>query len=184
MTDRSIMNKKNYIWVALGLILFQSCGTDKVICDGRVAIEGKGVIRFSKNEKQLLCGNKDMKEWRNVPLAQTEITIKEFLKGRGYYNSVFTLQENGEQLHVDAGVPYVVQEVKFFGQPEDFDDVRYIGWKNRGFTPGTLDDIQGYTLRRLKELGYACAQVKIQAIIETQVVQVHINPEKSMSFLK
>ncbi|MCC7460367.1 MAG: hypothetical protein IT286_03595, partial [Proteobacteria bacterium] len=167
------MNKNYYIWIGAAALFFQACATDKVICDGRVFIESPGTIRFSKNEKQLLCGDQNIDEWKNVPLAQTETTIREFLKGRGYFNTKFALE--GEQLQVDTGRQFSVKEVKFINAPSDFDKVKYIGWKGKTFTPGTLDEIEGYTLRRLKELGYACSEVKIQAIIESQVVQVHIN---------
>ena len=157
----------------LGLCsMLLGCGSDHVICNGRVVIHSKERIKFSKNEKPLLCGDEDMKEWDNVPMAQTEMTMKEFLKGRGFYNPQFTLEEG--KLHIQTGKSYNVKEVKFIGAPPEFDDVRYIGWKDKGFTGGTLDDIESFTMRRLKELGYACAEVKTQAVIETQNVEVNI----------
>lgn len=58
-----------------------------------------------------------------VPLAQTELTIKEFLKARGYYEAKFELEED-KPLHIIAGPIYKVKDVVFSGAPEDFNDVK------------------------------------------------------------
>lgn len=158
-----------------------SCQSSHILCDGKVVVDSKLPLKFSKNELQLLCGDKDVSGWKNVPLAQTELTIKEFLKARGYYEAKFELQED-KQLHITAGTIYKVKDVVFSGAPEDFYDVKFIGWKNKNFTGGTLDDIENWTKRRLKSIGYACAEVKLQAIIETGIVEVHIFPGEKYVF--
>ena len=174
---------KRFALITAAVAFFLSgCGSDDEICGGRVQIHSKGRIKFSKNERPLLCGDPDVKEWHEIPLAQTETALKEFLKGRGYFDSKFELKD--KKLHVYTGKVYKVKKVVFVGAPEDFERLKYIGWQKQDFTGDTLNDIENYTMRRLKQLGYACAEVKTQAIIETQVVEVHINPGKRYTFPK
>lgn len=162
------------------ICLLCACVSDKIICDGRVVIHSKDQISFSKNEQPLLCGDQDLVGWKNVPLAQTEMTIKEFLKSRGFYESTYTLDEN--QLHIETGPSYKIEKIVFIDAPEDFDRVKFVGWKKQPFTGPSLNDIEAWTLRRLKSIGYGCAQVRTIAIIETKTVEVHIQAGKKYPF--
>ena len=51
-----------------------------------------------------------------------------------------------------------------------------MGWKKREIVKETLDEIESWTLKRLKNLGYACATIKLQAVSETGVVHVQVDP--------
>lgn len=190
------------IWISVlcaPLAFVVSCA-DKVICDGRVVLHSRNKIKFSKNEKPLLCGDENLNPWKDVPPAQTEMTMKEFLKGRGYYEPKFKMIEKGDpkftesdsdvekseeiqhQLHIYSGPKFKVQNVSFIDAPVDFYKVRFIGWKNKDFVSGTLDEIQTWTIRRLKSIGYACAAVEIRAIVDTKEVEVYIKAGEKYVF--
>lgn len=190
--------KKFSLLLLVTTCIFLHACADKVICDGRVVIHSKNKIKFSKNEKPLLCGDENIKAWKDVPMAQTELTMKEFLKGRGYYDPQFKLIEKDDpkfikddstdsnkveaQLHIYSGPEYKVSNVVFIDAPIDFYKVKFVGWINKDFVSGTLDEIEAWSLRRLKSIGYACAQVTIKAITDTKVVEVYIKSGEKYLF--
>ena len=77
---------------------------------------------------------------------------------------VQALQQQAYQRHLtDDQKAKLIQLLKA-DAPQEFYDVRFVGWEDAGFTGGTLDDIEAWTTRRLKALGYACSEIKTQAL--------------------
>lgn len=174
---------KSKISLATVILLFLcSCAGKQVrLCEGRVLVNGK--FNFTKNEEPLLCGDPDKQSWKDVPLSQTEFNLKNFLRARGYYNFEFELDPNdSKRLIILPGERSYIKQVNFENVPPKFSEVNFLGWNGREIVAENLDEIEHWTIKRLKNIGYACAKVTLKATPETGMVRVEINSGPSFKF--
>ncbi|HMQ09686.1 MAG TPA: hypothetical protein PKC21_04800 [Oligoflexia bacterium] len=161
-----------------------SCSTlksnPKSICDGRVVIDSSLLIDFSKNEKKILCGDSGVEAWSDLPLIQTEVTLKKILKNRSFFDVQTSISNN--KLYVTTGQLHYIEKIMFHNAPEDFEKVRYIAWQDKTLTSENLDKVEVWVMRRLKFMGYACAKVELKAMVETKTLHVYIEPGIQYTF--
>ena len=166
----------------LGLFL-AGCATPQTsICKTRVEFTRPSKITFSDNEKLVLCGDPGKESWKDIPAAQAEFTLRNFLKQRGYYHPTFQYQN--ELLSVDPGVLRVASSLSFEGEPSGFNDIRLRGIIGQALTSELIDKVENFTLTRLKNLSYACPEVKVTALEKGGSIHVHITPGAPYFFLE
>ena len=144
------------------------------ICDKRVQFTDPEKIKFTDNEDLFLCGDDSKESWKEIPLSQVEFTLKNFLRQRAFYNPKFTYKN--DILFVDPGVQSTATKLVIEGEPPHFDDVKLRGVVGAPLNSILLDRVDAFAQARLKNLGYACPEVKLQAVEETGVVKVVIRP--------
>ncbi|RYZ68890.1 MAG: hypothetical protein EOP09_08690, partial [Proteobacteria bacterium] len=166
-----------YTLTGLSLLLTVSlsgCATaKKSACDGIIQFEGKTAFKFNENEDLLLCGDDQADGWKNIPFSQREFMVRSYLKDRSYHH--VNVRFDQDQLIVDPGTKSRIKQVIFKGAPAAFYYVGYVGWRGAELKSTSLDEIQGWTSRRLHEIGYPCAKVDLTANADTEVVEVKIN---------
>lgn len=183
LNSRSITRFLAVAAAALVLAGLAGCATaKKSACDGKIHFEGKSGFQFNENEDLLLCGdsNSDADGWKNIPFSQREYMIRSYLKTRGYHHTSVRFED--DQLFVDPGVKSRIHHVEFKGAPPQFFEVGYVGWRGALLQSASLDDIEGWTNRRLHEVGYPCARVTLVANSDTEQVVVTIDPGKPEVF--
>ncbi len=137
-------------------------------------------IDFTENETLLLCGDDSMEGWREVPISQTERQLRLYLQERGYYEPEFRLER--DTLVFRAGTQSTVREIRFPGAPEDFRGDRYWGSHGKPLSRPALDEIEAWSIGRLKSLGYACGALELRGDPPTGVVTAQIRPGPRYSF--
>ncbi|MCI5071540.1 hypothetical protein MRY82_01180 [bacterium] len=179
------MQQKLGLYFILSLLLL-SCRSSKEslsnVCNGKVVISSAAPIDFSKNEKKVLCGDQSVQAWSDLPLIQTEVTLKKILKNRSFFDVQTSITNN--KLYVATGSLHHIEKIEFHNPPDKFEDERYIAWQNKTLTSENLDKIEVWVMRRLKFLGYACAKITLKAIIETKTLHIYIEPGKKYQFPK
>ncbi|MBC7397443.1 MAG: BamA/TamA family outer membrane protein [Bdellovibrionales bacterium] len=155
---------------ALFLSVFACSSPQRNICDQRVQFTDKEKIKFSDNEDLFLCGDDTKESWKEIPLSQVEFTLKNFLQQRAYYKPKFSYQDG--KLFVDPGELSKAEKLVFEGEPPQFNDIKLRGVINAPLNSVLLDRVDAFTQARLKNLGYACPTIKIQAFEETGVIKV------------
>lgn len=136
-----------------------------------------GQSDFSKNEKLLVCGDKN-KGWQNIPKDQIQYFMNNFFRARGYYNSKAI--ERGHKIFFVSGDKTKIGKIGFQGAPDGFFAEKYIGVDGKTLKKSRLNKIENWAKNRLRALGYPCPQVDIKASTETGDVIVMINPGKKV----
>jgi translocation and assembly module TamA len=139
-------------------------------------------INFTENEKMLLCGDATTESWKEIPAAQVEFTLRNYLKQRAYYKPTFHFHD--DTLSVDPGPLKQVTSLTFEGAPKDFDQIKLRDIVGSPLTSTLLDQVQDFTLSRLKNLGFACPNVKLQASEDIGAVHVWIVTGPEYYFLQ
>lgn len=158
----------------VSLVLTGCASPQKDICESRVIFKSPQKIQFNKNEKLLLCGDPTKESWKDIPPAQAEFTVRSFLKQRAYYSPKFEYKD--DLLWVDPGPLKTATQLGYDGLPEHFNDIQIRDVIGKPLTSELLDRIEGQASARLKNLGYACPSVKLQASIETGEIHVFVTP--------
>ena len=164
------------------LHLFGCASPSQKICSTHVQFKNPNRIDFNDNERIFLCGDSKVDSWKNIPPSQSEFTLKNFLRQRAYYHPDFTFQN--EVLTVDEGPQTLAEHLFFEGAPASFEDLQIRNVIHQPLTSSLLDMIEAFTLSRLKEMGYACPEVKVAAIIESGTVTVSVKPGTPYYFLE
>lgn len=128
---------------------------------------------FDKNEKLLICGA-ETPGWQNVPVEQAAYHARIFLSKKGYFQPSIFLSAN--KLEIDPGSLSYVRSVEFRNTPREFSGVTYRGAKGRVLQSSLLDEVEVWSLRRLKAIGYPCPKVKVRASYKEGQVLVDVFP--------
>ncbi len=162
--------------------LFGCATPSTLICKNHVQFKNPNRIGFNDNERIFLCGDLKVESWKEIPLSQSEFTLKNFLRQRAFYKPNFTYAD--EILTVDEGPQTFAEELVYSGEPPGFNDIEIRDILHHPLTSSLLDTIEGFTLSRLKNMGYACPEVKVNAVIETGKITVKITPGPFYRFLE
>ncbi len=142
------------------------------ICDGGIVFVGVRHVSLNSLEKTLLCGDPSVAAWETIPLAQKKNSLKAFLQEKGYYQMTF--DEKGPSLLVLLGKPTRVGSIRVTGSPPGFDMGKRRQNIGTRLTPKFLNEIEKWTVSKLKSQGYPCPAVKTEANAVTGDVQVRI----------
>ncbi len=164
----------NFIPLLLLIFLFPlPAWSEEKICPG-VVISGEEDLSFSENERRLLCGDKKVKAYRNIPPYEAKFFMTGFLQSRSYLNPTFRIE--GDILYVNTGeknqldkiaVTFPEEEEEKFIQSEL---ERLYLWKD--LNPGLLNEMEGEALSILRRRGYPCAKIETLADPSTEMVEI------------
>jgi translocation and assembly module TamA len=168
--------KKNALKLtAFSILTIVGCSSSHtVICRDKVEFMAPQKIGLNHNEDLLVCGDETRESWKDIPPAQSEFHLRTFLSQRAYFEPKFEYKDG--KLLVDPGVMQKSHQVVYVGAPEGFDEIKLRDVLEVPLTSEVLDTIEGFTLARLKNMGYACPDVKVQAVKETGIITVTMKP--------
>lgn len=132
-------------------------------------------VSLDKNEKLFVCGS-DTPGWQNIPQAQAITFIENFLRNKGYYQP--THQQINGNIVFDPGEKTVLKEIHFENKPDNFADVTFIGAIGKVLNSKLLDEIESWSIARLKAVGYPCPQARVRASYENQIALVTLQSGK------
>ncbi len=95
-------------WASSGFAASAKAPKDQKLCD-RVFIRGDASIRFSENERGMICGFPKSKSWAEIPFNQVKLFITPFLQERAYHEPTFQIES--ENLIILPGPRTIVRSV-------------------------------------------------------------------------
>ncbi len=144
------------------------------ICPG-YSISSDKIIRFSINEKRLICGDKNVEAWTDIPVSQAQMNITTFLQERGYFFPQFHPGENG--LLTETGQQTLISEVTVDGEPPEFIQIhKRRNVKGEVLTPKKMSDLEEWARNELKSKGYPCPEVTTRAYPHTGKLTLVLHP--------
>lgn len=146
----------------------------RTICNG-YKIESPVPITFTSDEKKLICGDKDVESWKEIPRWQAEYFVRNFLQERGFLLPEFTESDNA--VLIISGKKSVITKVIVVGDtPPFFKISRRRKTKGAILTPATLSQIENWVRRELSAHGYPCPVVSAAADAPSGVVTLNVAP--------
>lgn len=134
--------------------------------------EGEENQSFSDNEKILLCGS-NTPGWKSIPEWQTKEVLNGLLASRGYYQSTYIYEK--DKIIAVTGSKTHVESISFGNTPPHFYDTKFLRVKGQVLNSKSLDELEAWTIARLKALGYACPNLSIKASALTGDINVEIS---------
>lgn len=156
----------------LCILLLSGCASPtKTICND-VEFTTPQDIEFGDNERILLCGDEKTSSWKDIPPAQSEYTLRNLLRNRGYFNPKF--QYRDKVLSVDPGPIQPITSIEYVGAPEGFHNLVLRDVVGEPLTSKNLDKVEAFATNRLKNMGYGCPKVTLKADELTGATRVSI----------
>jgi translocation and assembly module TamA len=147
-----------------------------------LTIVGANKIGLTDSEKRLLCGDKQAKDWQEVPESQAIFLLKGFLQDRGYYYPV--VMKDGVNTRVDIGDQTHVTGVDVTGAPAEMSRYDRENSKGELLTPGLLRAIASDITTRLGHYGYACPKVETEADPKSGRVAMKIHSGEKQNLIR
>ncbi|MDA9189527.1 BamA/TamA family outer membrane protein [bacterium] len=166
------MKKLIYAFICM-LLAFSIYGKEEKLCNN-FYIAGNTLFKslsFNSNEKKLICGS-DTPGWRNIPMNQALRQIGLSLESRGYYK--WSKTEHGEKVIIDPGEKAKLEKIILVDEPERFGEISYKGIIGQTINPDKLKEVENWSLKRLRAIGYPCAKVEVSGSYEQDAVKVKI----------
>jgi translocation and assembly module TamA len=173
--------------MVLFLLIFSSSSLfalqEKKLCPG-IIVSGKTDLDFSENEMRLLCGDKKVKAYRNIPPYEAKFFMTGFLQSRSYLNPKFRTE--GDTLYVDIGEKNQLQKiiVNFPSKKEeDFiqSELRRL-YQGKDLNPSVLNEMEAESLSILRRRGYPCAKIETLADPSTEKVELNFLRTNTFNF--
>ncbi|MFH1356608.1 MAG: BamA/TamA family outer membrane protein [bacterium] len=140
-------------------------------------------IKFTENEKILVCGDPKSDSWREIPPFQARYFAKVFLQQRGYQNPVF--KEKNDVLFIETGPLSRIKKIEITGQPPRGFKISHGIKTDYGLmTPAVINTIENKATTWLTTRGYACPQLETEAFSATETLHLKINSGTKKPFLK
>lgn len=155
--------------------------SEEKLCPG-IIISGEESLSFSENELRLVCGDKKVEAYQNIPPYEAKFFMTGFLQARSYLNPEFRIEK--ETLFVDIGEKSQLKKitVRF---PEK-DEEEFIQselerlYDDKDLNPSLLNEMENEALSILRRRGYPCA--KTETLADPTTGQVEINFLRSNVF--
>jgi len=176
----------NLIALALHLGATSLFGAYSIYCDGKFLILGSEGISLGKNEVALLCGDRNIEAWTDVTTSQALFVLKSFLEDRGYFGAVSeeVAVENRKVVRVTLGEKVYVKNWQLKGAPPEIKPKRYRKIYGEPIKPTLLDNVSDRLTRDLGAEGYACPEVKNEAVLADATLWSNFNPGKQLNVIK
>lgn len=140
-----------------------------------VIIHGTKEFDLTDNEKRLICGDKKVEAYRNIPPYQAQFFLTGFLQARSYLNPEFSIE--GNILHVQLGEKSSLKKI-IVSFPHD--KIRRFVRKElkrqylkKDITPGLLNSVESEALSLLRQRGFACVKVASRLNPESGVLNLN-----------
>lgn len=152
----------------------QALDQQQAVCrDFKIVADTK--IKFSSDEKKLICGDRSTDSWKEIPVNQAKYHIKVFLQRHGYFFPVFVPKDG--KIIIRAGQQTTIRKVNVTGDvPKFFKINRLRKVRKHNLTPIKLDEVAAWSAATLKKNGYACPEISITANPKTGVVDLFLDP--------
>lgn len=133
-------------------------------------------IEFNEMEKRMMCGDKKLEAYKNIPSYEASFLITGFLQSRGYLSPTFEFQK--DVLHVNVGKQSVVKEFQIVSSDEDLeklvrDELNRL-YRKKTLTTSLLNSIEAEALSLLRQNGYPCSKVKAQVEVPSSTVFIDL----------
>lgn len=162
------------ILILLGLATFLTVKSWAYeLCPG-VIVDAREAMNFNANERRLLCGDPESHAWQKIPPTQARYFARIFLQDRGYLNPTFEIRDGGLIVHV--GELQRVEHLIVNGAPDAFRPDRRRNLRGRPLNPDILNETEAWAKTRLQELGYACANLRLQAFPQNGEIRIEVEP--------
>lgn len=152
------------------------------LCSGVVIHDEK--LDLSDTEKRLVCGDKKLRPYKNIPAYEAKFFFQGFLQSRGYLSPEFEIEK--DVLHVYPGEKSEVDKISVQGSNEELAhevDVELDRlFEDKLLNSSMLNQIESEAMRQMRNRGYPCADVKSQALIDSSKVTVFLNEGKKFEF--
>lgn len=137
-----------------------------------VRVKNLKKINLNENEKRLLCGDKEVPAWKEIPAYQALYFVTGFLQARGYLRPVINL-ENGI-LYVRHGPLAKIKKIRVEGETDAPSKkiqtkLRQL-FNKKKLNTEALNSIEAEGLAQYRNRGYPCTDVKSEADIEKNIV--------------
>lgn len=135
---------------------------DYKVC--RHIIVKDGEIKLGSNEKKLICGDSDGPDaWRTIPLAQSELQLKNVLSNMGYLNPEFS-KVGANRLEITMGKKTKIKRFEVQSETKRFFNAKkkrkVIG---QPMITSKLNEIEEWSNLQAESRGYPCSEQNLQA---------------------
>lgn len=163
------------------LLISVSVFSKEKICR-HVFIHG-GEIDLTDTEKQLICGDKKVEAYKDIPNYQASFYLTGFLQSRGYLQPRFETED--DILHAHIGEKTYVKKVKVLSELEEENDfvkeeIRRLH-KGKLLTTAELNSIEAEAHSSVRQRGYPCSKVQSEVDAKTGTVTIQL---QRMSFFR
>lgn len=164
---------------SLFILLTALSGTISVAAEIRsspcpdIVILSPEAITLETTEENLVCGERSLPGWAEVPDNQSRYFLRVFLQERGFHTPEFS--EEGNVLMVRTGPATTLEKVVVRDDPESSRLLARL-LTGRRLTPKTLDEAEAWLRRRLEENAHPCARVRVVGVVASRTLYVGISP--------
>lgn len=154
----------NFILLILILLTIPSFATEQKLCPG-VIISGEEELSFSENELRLVCGDKKVEAYKNIPPYEAKFFMTGFLQSRSYLDPSFRIEK--DVLFVGPGDKSKLEKVTVSfpdSKTEDFvqSELKRL-YEDKELNPSLLNEMEGEALSILRRRGYPCVKTETRA---------------------
>jgi translocation and assembly module TamA len=155
------MRMRFALLLAVSALFLVSCKSpSEKLCENIYLKEGE--LKLSANERVLVCGSqKGLEGWRDVPLPQAQYQIGVILQNKGFFNPRF--ERVKDELFVWSGPQGEIKVFEVQGGEGVVNAFRKRNVIGEPMTPEKLDEIETWADTEMRQEGFACPQVEIEA---------------------
>jgi translocation and assembly module TamA len=132
-------------------------------------------LKLDENEKRLLCGDKEVGAYKNIPTYQARYFLQGFLQSRGYQRPVLKIEN--AVLFADPGSKARVKKVRLeVKDPELKDEVQQELrrlYNKKVLSTSTLNSIEAEGIASIRNRGFPCAKITSVANIDDNIVTLN-----------
>lgn len=133
-------------------------------------------IKLDETERRLVCGDKELAAYKNIPAYESSFIMTAFLQSRGYLSPKYRFEN--DVLHVDVGEKSTVRQIEVISDNEKMrrlvkhELIRL--YKRKTLTTSVLNSIEAEALSLLRQNGYPCSKIKAQVDISKNTVVIDL----------
>lgn len=165
--------KLQLVFILMALTVSVTAQAQSSICRHIFVVDGK--LDLGNNEKKLICGDSGGPDaWKEIPLAQAELELKNLLANLGYLNPVFT-KVGANQLEITMGPKTEIKKFEIQTKDKPLLNSRkkrkIIG---HPMVSSKLNEIEDWARLEVESRGYPCSSQNLQAFPATGYVILNL----------
>lgn len=172
----------HYLFFLLILVSFHVWGKDTHLCS-TVKVHGKK-IKFTKTEKQLVCGDSSSHAYKKIPDYEASFMMTGFLQSRGFLEPRYETRDG--VLHVYTGKTSVIKRFKIISENNKLAKVvkKELNrlFRKKLLSTDILNSVEADALALVRQRGYPCAKVKAEVDISKKEIQISLNESNYFNF--
>ena len=133
-----------------------------------------GNLKLNGNEKVLVCGEREKTEaWREVPLRQAQIELRNILQNLAYFEPRFQIQDN--KLHIWMGKRWKTTKLEVQKADAILKPARKRKVVDFPLMPAKLNEVEAWANIETQSRGYACAENRALAQVWDSTILLNSN---------